>query len=699
MAAPSPPEARPGGSRFRPDVEGLRAIAVLLVMIYHAGLVIPSGGFAGVDVFFVVSGFVITSQLLRELERDGRISLLTFYGRRAKRLLPAAGVVIVVTAIAAWLLAPATQWRVIAHDLVGSAAYVVNWVLAGRAVDYLAEDVQPSPVLHFWSLAVEEQFYLIWPLIIILLTFVAARVGAEGARRRRILATGLCAVIILPSLTWALYLTSTDPSRAFFVTTTRLWELGVGALVAIGAAWWTRIPGAIAAVIGWAGLATILIGSVLQSSSTPWPGPGALVPVLGTAAVIVGGVTAGRAGPVRVLGSRALVWIGGLSYSLYLWHWTVLRIYTWQFGEPNALVGLVVVASATLPAWLCFRFIERPIRYSTSLNTSPGLALSVGLNVTIASIAAGLVLWLAAASATVSGTSGGDQLGDDGQVDLAEPVEVPVPGPGAIDEPPLYPRLTPDPLLATEDRPELYDRGCQVDQVSEELVPCESGDPDGEVVVAVVGDSKIAQWVPAIDRIAEANHWRVVSNTKSSCTPTAATIFHLSEEYVSCAAWGANVQDWLLHERPDAVIISGGREDAGESLDDRSVEQLSEGYRQYWQKLSDAGIKVILISDSPYPDLGRPAYECVAEAGIAAEEMCTWAYERTNGSQALEAAAGQVPGSRYVDLDPWICPDGTCYSVFRNIVTYRQGSHLTDTFINYLTPALAYPLVAAVNEG
>lgn len=695
-------------------MEGLRALAVLLVMAYHAtGW--PGGGFAGVDVFFVVSGFVITAQLVREVEGKGRLSLLTFYGRRAKRLLPAASLVIVVTAVVAWLSAPVAQWRTIAGDLVGASVYVVNWVFAGRAVDYLAEDVDPSPVLHYWSLAVEEQFYLLWPLVIIILLWVGRRVRHDRLPSRRLLAIGLTALVLAPSFLWALYLTGTDPERAFFVTTTRLWELAVGALVALGANRWRRLPARPAAVLAWAGLIAVVVGAIVQDGSTPWPGPGALVPVLGTAAVIVGGFAVAHPGPAPVLGLRPFVWIGGLSYSLYLWHWALLVMAGWWFGELDTALGLAVVTASVIPAWLSFRFVERPIRYAPRLNASPGSALSVGLNTSLAGVVAGLLLAVAALSAA-GGSAGGQQVGDpqqqeqgtdgqgtdgqDGQE--AEGTDPEPPGAEAHLRPPVYDTVTPSPLQATEDRPDHYDRGCQIPATESTPVRCEAGDPDGEVVVAVVGDSKVLQWISAIEYIADQQGWKVVSYTKSACSASFATVRDDDGRvYEECLEWSENVLEELRADPPDVFIASGRREVAGPDAESASHEAMTQGYVDYWTEVSDLGAQVIVLSDSPGPRLesGQSPYECAAENPTTADEVCTWPYEQAASSRVLLAAVEQVDGAAFIDMDPWICPDGTCRAVFRNIVTYRQGSHLTMTYVLFLTPDLAAHLVPLVEQN
>lgn len=692
------------GSRYRSDIEGLRAVAVLLVLAYHAGIPVFGGGFVGVDVFFVVSGFVITSQLLREVESSGTVDLLRFYGRRAKRLLPAAALVLVVTALAAWLLAPRTQWSAISTDLVGASLYVVNWVFVGRSVDYLAEDVDPSPVLHFWSLAIEEQFYLIWPLLILALVWAAAHrrssgVGVAAHRRasrdgvsRRWLAFGLTAVMVIPSLAWSIYYTATDPQPAFFATTARLWELGLGALVALGGRWWLRWPSPVGCAVAWSGLGAVLLSGMFLSSQTPWPGAAALAPTLGAAAIVAGGFTSGHRGPQMVLGWRGAVWIGGLSYSLYLWHWPMLRMAEWQWGEVSLIAGVAVVVASVIPAWLSFRFVEHPIRSSSMLNRTPKIALLVGANLTLVSLVAALVLSDASyRAASPTAASGGSVAGDVVAGDVAK-VDA---APSKATDPPLYETLTPDPLKAVDDVPDLYSTGCQVGETEDAVTSCPAGDPDGDTVVYVIGDSKIGQWMPAIEEIGRANGWQIVLHTKSTCAFTGVTTAVRDEPYEQCRDWGRAVMKEVQTAGPDAVIVGSLRDVAYAEDGSVTSEAMVDGYVDYWRQLIDQGIPVIALSDNPSPGIA-PVYECVDEHRENPLDYCTWPAKDGKGSPAMRKAAERVNGAEYLDMNPWVCPDGTCTGVWRNIVTYRQGSHLTKTFVLALATSLAAQLVPLV---
>jgi peptidoglycan/LPS O-acetylase OafA/YrhL len=313
---------QPKGRGFRPDIQGMRALAVGMVVVYHLYPSLLTGGFAGVDVFFVISGFLITGHLLREYHKTGRVALLDFWGRRAKRLVPAAAVVLTVTWVASRLLLPATRLADTASQIRASALYFQNWQLAWNAVDYLKSDSAASPVQHFWSLSVEEQFYLGWPLLFLLAALVA--LTARGTEQKRArghhVAFLLAGAVVAGSLWYSVYYTHANPAGAYFVTTTRIWELGIGGLLALLPAGLSHRISRLG-LLGWAGLGLVIASGFVLSGTNAFPGFLALLPAGGAAALILGGSAAGRFGPHRLMSARPMVFIGGISYSLYLWHW------------------------------------------------------------------------------------------------------------------------------------------------------------------------------------------------------------------------------------------------------------------------------------------------------------------------------------------------------------------------------------------
>lgn len=677
------PSAVPATPRFRGDIEGLRAVAVGLVLWYHAGLPWVSGGFAGVDVFFVISGFLITSQLVREVDRSGTVSLSRFYARRAKRLFPAAFTVLAATAALVWLVFPKTTWRDFGGDIAASAAYLINWRLAERSVDYLAEDVGASPVQHFWSLAVEEQYYIVWPLLILALALLIRRFRLPV---RPVLAVALTALILLPSLAWSIYLTDANPPRAYFVTTTRLWELAVGALVAIAATVATRLPRAAAITLGWAGLALIGVGALAQSTATPWPGTAAAVPTLGAAAVVVAGFAAGPAGPTRVLGVRPMVWVGGLSYSLYLWHWPLV-VAAKELWPDNDLAPVGAVLLAFLPSWAANRWIENPIRHAPRFSTRARPALVLGLVLSLAGVGAGLAL----AWSTPTVRPADPEVARGGAV-----LGVSAPDPAKVDQTPAG--MTPQPVDATADVPDAYARNCQVGAEETEVRSCSFGVVDGEQTIALVGDSKILQWLPAFEEMAAAKGWHVVTWTRSACPFTAVVATPGDAVAERCHAWGDELIERLSgQDRPDLVVTSAVRS-SGMRADGEpgTSAELADGYVTYWNRLHDAGVPVLALSDTPQP--GREIYECVAENAETFMTDCRGKGGEGLGTPALRSAAKEAAGARFFDITPWICPGGTCWPVIGEVLVYRQGSHVTATYARTLAPVLQPQVEAALGS-
>ncbi|MQA60043.1 MAG: acyltransferase family protein [Actinophytocola sp.] len=679
---------------FRPDVEGLRAVAVVLVLIYHAGLTFVPGGFVGVDVFFVISGFLITSLLIREAERSGTVSLRNFYARRAKRLLPAAALVLATTALLALLVVPRTRWADVGGDIAAAALYFVNWRFAANETDYLAEDASVSPVQHFWSLAVEEQFYFVWPLLLLLAVLIARRVGWS---LRRTMCLGL-AVIALPSFAWSIVQTAAEPQSSFFVTTTRMWELAIGAVVAIGITRLQRLPRSYAIGLGWLGLAAIVVSGLWFTTATAWPGHAALLPTLGTAAVIAAGASAGAGGPQALLGTRPFTWVGGLSYSLYLWHWPLIVFASVYFDGLSPAGGVAVALFSFVPAWLTLRLVENPVRFSPRFASDTSAVRSwVTLRMGAALTAAGVVAGVALVGAT--------SFAKEPAVPFARGAAVLEPTSREYRPDTKTEGVTPDPLDAVSDVPDSYERGCQVDQTSTEPVSCTYGDPDGDVEVALVGDSKALQWIPALDDIGERRGWRVRTFTKSSCPFTEATIEQRGKPYDNCRQWGDNVEAELLDDPPDAVLTSQIRAialaDPADTASGQWRDVMIAALRERWSDLTAAGIDVAVLRDNPRPPEELvPVYECVDQHR---DDLMSCAFPRKagewlSGARAQLPAAKNTPKVSLIDMNDYICPGDVCPPVVGDVLVYRQGAHLTKTYVETLEPLLEKRLAPVVES-
>ncbi|WP_139416363.1 acyltransferase family protein [Agromyces laixinhei] len=356
MAAPPPPVAR---STVRPEIQALRALAVGAVVLHHGWPAVAPAGYMGVDVFFVVSGFLITGLLLRNAETRGKISLGTFYRRRARRILPAAVAVLAAVSVLTIALVPRREWRSWFSEVVASAVYFENWQLAIDSQIPRHSDLESTPVQHFWSLSVEEQFYLFWPLLMIVAIWAAARSGV-GSRRVLLILLG---AVTAASFVHCLVLTAQNSDLAYFSTFTRTWEFGVGGLLALVAATPLRDRNGWRAAVSLAGLVLIAVPIVTFRSPELFPGAIVLVPVVGTLAVIWAGMPQVVWSPTRLAALRPVQWMGDVSYSLYLWHWPIFMFVPYLTGVPSPWWLMVLLVGVSfLVAGLSKRYIEDPFR-------------------------------------------------------------------------------------------------------------------------------------------------------------------------------------------------------------------------------------------------------------------------------------------------------------------------------------------------
>jgi peptidoglycan/LPS O-acetylase OafA/YrhL len=655
---------------------------VVSVVLFHAGLRAVPGGYVGVDVFFVISGFLITGNILRRLD-DRAFTLSGFYANRARRLVPAAFVTIATTCLLAYLILPATRFAQTAHDGLASALYVENWRLAARSVDYLAQGAGASPFQHFWSLGVEEQYYLLWPLLIL----VGIRVATRFHRSRRVGIGVALGVVLVASFTYSLIYTASHPSEAYYVTTTRMWELSVGGALALLQPVWQRLPAIPMRVAGWAGIGAIFFAVLVFDSSTAFPGGAALVPTLGAAAVISAGPTAGPWGPVALLGRRLPVFVGDISYSLYLWHWPLIVLAASQFtGSIPLWAGLAAGLGSVVPAWLSYRYIERPALRSRSFaRTWPGIRL--GALGTVGAAAAALVLAAAippprfspiAVSANGIATTAQGHLVKAGAEVLGDhPEGNPAGAPTRTSA-----SIIPDPIGAADDIPP---KQCIAGLTASSDVPCFYGNHRSRTAVELVGDSHTWQWIPAFAAMVSKQGWRGIVHAKASCPLIAAPVLLANVgAYPSCTQWNTAVSAAILREHPAMVIVSASTylpdPQSANPADDATI--IENGFKRAWQPLLDAGIKVVVLADTPVPLLNIP--DCVSEHP---HELQDCAVERSRAIQttAQEIAQQSSAGMGFVDLDDAICPTSSCAPVIGSVLVYRDTNHLTATYVRTLS--------------
>lgn len=674
------PEAAPGGvgmaspSSFRGDIQGLRAIAVGAVVLYHAGVPFLPGGYVGVDIFFVISGFLITSHLLGGLARTGRVSFASFYAKRARRILPASLLVVLLSVVAALIWFPPLLMEEVWRGAVATALYVPNLLFAANGTNYLAETT-PSLFQHYWSLGIEEQFYLIWPLLLAL--------GWKYLRSRRALGVAL-AIIVALSFLACVFLTFRLQPWAFFSLPTRAWELGVGGIVAFALHHRARVLGQrSAAIVGWVGLLGLLSTVVLFTSSTPFPGYWAALPVITTALVILAGATPTRYGPSALLSLRGMAFVGAISYSLYLVHWPALVIPQAAVGyaHPLPLWITLIIAAACVPlAWVLYRFVEDPARsWRLLVNARPRRTLLAALSGSLAAI-------LVATSASLAADS------RDLYVPEAAEVSVLTTPPGFT---PFVPQnLRPALRDASSDQPRIYADGCHRSFAETVPADCVYGNSSAPRVV-LFGDSHAAQWFPALMGWATDNGYAVEVHTKSSCPSVDATVYRDGVPYTECSLWRDAVIDRIEKESPALVLIANFGTANLNLPSDHS-------YASAWNSALSSTLERIsaptaVIADTP--DLGQTPSICLsarlqdtAACGLPRAEAV-----RADVRQA-EATAAAADGSPMIDLTDFLCSD-VCNPVIGDTLVYRDAHHLTATFSAELADALGAALADVVTPS
>ncbi|HEY1485665.1 MAG TPA: acyltransferase, partial [Micromonosporaceae bacterium] len=476
----------PGTTKFRPDIEGLRAVSVVLVVLYHAGIAPFTGGYIGVDVFFVISGFLITRMLFGELETTRRINVARFYARRATRLLPASTLVVAATVLASRIWLPPTRLPSIDFDALSSLGYVVNFRMAAQGINYLSATAAPSPLQHLWSLSVEEQFYLVWPTLLVVCSL--AWRWRQNTFNRWTVVTAVVA-IALGSFTLGVWQTAQAAPWAYFGSQTRAWELAVGALVALLAEQLSAMRRSVAAILTWLGLAGVVASAVIFTAATPFPGVAAALPVLSAAALIAGGCAAPAGGAVIVLGVRPFQWIGKLSYGWYLWHWPALMIVPIALGiNASPAVNLAIAVAALGPAVVSYYLVENPIRHSRPLTVKAWKG--IGLGVAASSLVAGVTVTLLALSPSLAGI--GQATDTRAALDASANPSVSLQAllTAAATDQEVPRNLTPKLTAAAADSPILYADGCHLGFTATwPTGPCTFGDVTATKTVVLFGDS------------------------------------------------------------------------------------------------------------------------------------------------------------------------------------------------------------------
>ena len=639
-------------------------MAVLFVVVFHAWPGVLPGGYVGVDVFFVISGYLITGLLLREVAATGRVDFAAFYARRIRRLLPAASLVIATSAIVALNMAPLGAGDV-ASTAIAAAAYVSNIWFALLAVDYLQEGLHRNVLLHTWSLGVEEQFYLVWPVLIAGAMLLQRRLGVRHA------AGWMVTCISALSFLACLWLTVSTPSWAFFGLPTRAWQLGAGAVAALLEDRSSRLAAPARGVLAGAGLLGIAASGLAFSARTPFPGYAALLPVLGAFLVIVAGTArAAHAWP----GLSQVPWLqrlGDLSYSWYLWHWPALILLAdaWPAADRN-LISIAGVAGSLALAALTYVAVENPVRWNRGLlHAAPARTMVLGLLLVAGTIGAVGAARLAALR--------GEEVENRRRMEQA-----------------------------ASDRPRLYDERCFAAAPDTEPPECFYGAANGRHTIALVGDSHAAQWFPALESLAAAHGLRLAVFVKAACPLARVEPYDpkLNRPYTECTQWREKVFLRLAGMRPALVISSSdGFYEPFVRRDREAIRRWQEGLAESLDRLGEVAGHIVLIRDTPRPGFHVPA--CLARTqtrGGRAATPCPYFLSEAilpDPFVVEQAAVRGRPAAALLDMNDTICATAICPVERGGVILFHDSQHLGATFARSLAGSLWLRLPEAVRAS
>ncbi|MEV7554334.1 acyltransferase family protein [Amycolatopsis sp. NPDC089917] len=647
--------------RFRPEIQGLRALACVLVVVYHVWLGRISGG---VDAFFLISGFLVTGQLYRAASR-GKIEYRPMWGRMIKRLFPAALTVLLLIIAASTVLLPQNRWFQTIKEVVASALYVENWQLAADSTDYFAQHNSASVVQHFWSLSIQGQFYVVWPLLVGLVLLIAKKA------KRNVLPLLLAALgtVFAASLAYSVWLTAVDQPLAYFDSLTRAWEFALGGLLALLVDR-VRVPRSARVAFGWAGVAGLVSCGLVLQVGTVFPGYLALWPTLSAALVILAGDTAFKGGADRFLSSRPLKYLGDLSYALYLWHWPVLVFYlvARDREEVGLRGGAVIIALSFVLAVLTHHLVEKPIRASEIGARTRWGAYRFGVATLAAVLAAtGAWQWVSVSQADTYSIAVNDP-DHPGALAHTEGFKYW----GAADA-----ALVPSFVAVSEDWAGIDPARCGVSPRNADLEVCTSqtsGHPTRRIVVT--GDSHAGQFLGALLPIAEQRNWEVTSILRGGCP------FSTDSDAVpgdqACIDWNSAVVDEIATTRPDAVMTIGTR-DVRTGVEER----VPGGYVAQWRKVDEAGIPVLAVRDNPR--FGQSPSACVESRGVQAPECATPRYDLYAVEPPYETLP-DLPGNvRFLDFSDYFCTADVCPPVIGNVLVYLDDNHVSGTYMSTMS--------------
>lgn len=663
--------------RYLPELHGIRGLALAGVVLFHLfGNGRVSGG---IDIFLAVSGFLFTGMLLREAATTGgQIDPLKYYGRLVRRILVPAALVVVATLTAGLLISPVTKHSQLWAEARASLLYFENIELINSQLAYGAAGPETSPFQHFWSLSVQGQFYIIWPVLAMVSVLIAKRLHKSAAA----IMTALVTVVLVVSFVYAIYVGSFNQDANYLMTTTRAWQLAFGGLLAL-AGGTIRLPQPLRAPAGWLGLALIVSTGFVLDGGQQFPGPWALYPLAGLTLVLISaGPLGGNHDPkhtaTRFLSNKPLAWIGDHAYGLYLWHWPLL-IYYLELRDREAIGwrgGLVILAITVVLAILTYRYIEQPLKQRQSQHTRTH---AHRMNKTVVAAAAGFLLVAGTGSTLVL-----HQPQDHNAPTIAD-IDPDYPGAAQYFTSENPPAAEPFPSIEDIEQyfPDYATRGCGQGHGQgpgkDEVMVCDDQDApeDPTATVVLAGGSHAGHLEAAFKNLGHQHGWEVLVVTKSRCD------FGIEEQLPDsmCDAWSSNFVDWLTERDVDLVVTPGTRLDEPE-------EYVLDLAPTWWQRISDTGTDLLVVRGMPRGDHSVP--ECLAEGGTSQE--CGLPKDRfaeTNPLLSIDLPEHVHP----VDVSQYVCPQlddpaaNSCDAIVGNIIVSYDTNHLTSVFSHTLGPA------------
>lgn len=707
MTAQALPDQKPGRletPRYRNDIDGLRAIAVLLVVVYHVWLGRVSGG---VDAFLMISAFLLSGSLMRRLETTGRVRVATQWVRNFKRMLPAAAITIAATVLFGLVALPASAQDSLWRHAWASILYVENWLLAAESVDYYADTSLASPLQHFWSLSVQGQVFILWPLLFLLIALIARML--RGRVRPRIVALFVFGAVFAGSLTYSIITTSTAQSFAYFNTGARLWEFALGSMLALVL---HRLQFGVVtrAILGWAGLMALVACGMVLDVQSGFPGFLALWPVLSVAAVIISGNGEDRRyGPAMLLETGPVLALGKSSYALYLVHWPILVfVLVARQGEPlNFVEGLIIIILSIALATLLTRLVDAPLRRIAWLDRSNWRGLGV-IIVSVALVVGPVATLQAEAERTAAAelkaleqateralaqrNPGAAVLFDDwADVENAADAQTvmaprrPFPSELKYQWGSLANDCSDESLMPLPDSVEVcFDNGVDASEA--------------ERTVVVIGNSHAQQMLEPIEEIADEQNWQVISFLYAACAfgirdvDESRGIFYSQE----CRDWNDDVLDLIEDIDPDAVITIGTETapaDTDSPANAGKRERTLDGAERSLERLDEAGIPVVLIRDNPR--FAFDSYQCAEQAERLAVDCSVTQRQALAATNPAESLVGANVAT--IDLSEYYCPDRICPAVIGNVNVYTDDNHLSLVYAASLAPVLGQQILDALD--